>query len=59
MTDVPPPLDPADVKRRRNSRLLGMIVMTMSGLIAGLCGRALWLSSAGRAAREASAISTI
>lgn len=38
MTDLPPSLDAADVKRRRESRLLGMIVMTMSGMVAGLCG---------------------
>ena len=38
MTDLPPPLDPAVAKRGRESRLLGLIIMTMSGLVAGLCG---------------------
>ena len=38
MTDLPPSFDPPDVKRRRESRVLGMIVMTMSGMVAGLCG---------------------
>ena len=39
MSDMPPPVDnPAEAKRLRESRLLGMIIMTMSGLVAGLCG---------------------
>ena len=38
MTDLPPPLDPADAKRRRDNRLLGMIIMSLSGLVAGLFG---------------------
>ncbi len=39
MTGTPPPADNlAEAKRQRESRLLGMIIMTMSGLVAGLCG---------------------
>lgn len=39
MSDTPPPIDnPTEAKRLRDIRLLGIIIMTMSGLVAFLCG---------------------